>query len=175
MHILCLVLFWSFSVFFLRFKGCPPPRPPFSVLTRKSLSCVHVQTYCNFFSVQAALLSAQPCLRNPRFLVSRLLYRVCNLCSCLLGHLHLAYNKVWRREGKLAVFWHGLHFLILKVVRQVVLGISLIYVPQAWSFCWGIFFVERVCLFFSPVYFLCQPSGIHCALRPRSLVFCYPL
>lgn len=81
-------------LYFFKIQGLPPPRPPFSVLTRKSLSCVHVQTYCNFFSVQAALLSAQPCLRNPRFLVSRLLYRVCNLCSCLLGHLHLAYNKV---------------------------------------------------------------------------------
>lgn len=88
------VLFWSFSVFFFSFrlKGCSPP--PLLVGTR---SPCHACTYRHtaiFFPVQAALLSAQPCLQNPCFLVSRLLYRVCNLCSCLSGHLHLAYNKV---------------------------------------------------------------------------------
>lgn len=52
MHILCLVLVLFCIFFYLRVA--PPPShihlAPFPVGTRKSLSRVHVQTYCNFFS-----------------------------------------------------------------------------------------------------------------------------
>lgn len=174
MHILCLVLFWSFSVFFYD-SGVAPPSPfPPSPFWQES-PC-HARTYRH---TAIFFLYKQRCCRHS-LVCEILVFWSAGFCTvsaiCVVVYWGTCTLPTIKFEGrKLAMGWHGLHFLILKVVRQVVLGISLIYVPQAWSFCWGILFVERVCLFFSPVYFLCQPSGIHCALRPRSLVFCFPL
>lgn len=163
MHILCLVLL-LFCVFFLLDSRVAP----LSLLGRES-PC-HACTYRHtaiFFPVQAALLSAQPCLQNPCFLVSRLLYRVCNLCSCLSGHLHLAYNKVWRREvGR-------------ELARPPLSHSKGCKASGTWNFSYICsssvivllrnLFVARVCLFSA----LCTSYANQVAptlLRPRSLV-----
>lgn len=123
------VLFWSFSVFFFSFrlKGCSPPP---SLLGREVLVMRARTDILQFFFPYK-----QHCCRHSR-VCKILVFWSAGFCTvsviCVVVYRGTCTLPTIKFEGgKLVVGWHGLHFLILKVVRQVVLGIFLIYVPQA--------------------------------------------
>lgn len=128
MHILCLVLVLFCIFFFFRLKGCSPPPPPCwdeKVLVMRA----RTDTLQFFFPYK------QHCCRHSH-VCKILVFWSAGFCTvsviCVVVYRGTCTLPTIKFEGgKLVVGWHGLHFLILKVVRQVVLGIFLIYVPQA--------------------------------------------
>lgn len=128
MHILCLVL--VLFCIFLDSRVAPPP-PSLFLLGRESPchECTYRHTAIFFFPYK------QHCCRHSR-VCKILVFWSAGFCTvfviCVVVYRGTCTLPTIKFEGgKLVVGWHGLHFLILKVVRQVVLGIFLIYVPQA--------------------------------------------
>lgn len=132
MHILCLVLVLFCIFFYLRVAPPPLPHPPCPLpCWDKKVLVTRARTdILQFFFPY----KQHCCLHS--LVCKILIFWSAGFCTvsvtCVVVYWGTCTLPTIKFEGgKLAVGWHSLHFLILKVVRRVVLGVSLIYVPQA--------------------------------------------